>query len=252
MNIPENVPENDLTPVIGTTLYKEVQRQVMRALAAGEWKPGEAIPAEKKLCERFSVSIGTLRKAIDELVAESILIRHQGRGTYVAKHNREQQMFRFFNITDHDGRKTYPQLSLVSFAKRKADKLAAEKLRLRPGAKAIAFTNVLSLQDQPVIVDEIALPEALFTGLTEAKLRERPNTLYNLYQVDFGISIIRIEERLRAATASTAHAALLGIETGAPILEVRRVAFSYDDQPIEWRISHINTAKHEYVAPMTQ
>lgn len=247
-----NIKANASIPAVGTTLYKEVQRQMLRALAAGEWKPGEAIPAEKKLCELFEVSIGTLRKAIDELVAENILIRHQGRGTYVAQHNRAQQMFRFFNVTDHAGNKTYPQLSLITFSKRRADKVAAEKLHLPTTDKVIAFTNLLYLQEQPVIVDDIVLPEPLFTSLTEEQIRNRPNTLYNLYQIDFGISIIRTEERLRAGIASEKHAALLGIKVGAPILEVRRVAFSYDDQPIEWRISYINTEKHEYVAPTAQ
>ncbi len=247
-----NIKVNPPISLDGTPLYKEVQRQVLRALADGEWKPGAAIPAEKKLCELFSVSIGTLRKAIDELVAENILIRHQGRGTYVAQHNRTQQMFRFFNVTDHAGNKTYPQLSLIAFSKRRADKLAAEKLQLPATSKVFAFTNVLYLQEQPVIVDDIVLPESLFASLTEAQLRDRPNTLYNLYQIDFGISIIRTEERVRAASADQRLATLLGIEPGAPILEVRRVAFSYDDQPIEWRISHINTEKHEYVAPTAQ
>jgi len=247
-----NIKANDSIPAVGTTLYKEVQRQVLRALAAGEWKPGEAIPAEKKLCELFSVSIGTLRKAIDELVAENILIRHQGRGTYVAQHNRTQQMFRFFNVTDHAGNKTYPQLSLITFAKRRADKVAAEKLHMPGTDKVFAFTNLLYLQEQPVIVDDIVLPEPLFASLTEERIRNRANTLYNLYQTDFGISIIRTEERLRAGTASEKHAALLGIKPGAPILEVRRIALSYEDMPVEWRISYINTEKHEYVAPTAQ
>ena len=72
---------------IGLTLYKEVKRQMLESLASSEWAPGDAIPSEKLLCQRFGVSIGTLRKAIDELVAENLLIRHQGRGTFVALHN---------------------------------------------------------------------------------------------------------------------------------------------------------------------
>lgn len=239
--------EFDHSTTVGTTLYKEVKRRLLRALAGGEWKPGEAIPAEKKLCELFSVSIGTLRKAIDELVAESILIRHQGRGTFVAVHNREQQMFRFFNVASHDGTKTYPQLDLIAFAKKKASTLAAHKLRLS-GSKVCEFTNVLSLQGTPVIVDDITIPDLMFVGLTEAMLRNRPNTIYNLYQVRFGISIIRIEECLRAVSADARCAELLHLAIGAPLLEVRRVAYSYDDQPVEWRISHINTENHEYMA----
>jgi GntR family transcriptional regulator len=244
--------ELDPSMNVGTPLYKEVKRQMLRALAAGEWAPGEAIPAEKKLCERFAVSIGTLRKAIDELVAENLLIRHQGRGTYVATHNREQQMFRFFNFVGHDGSKTYPTLALIAFTKKKAGKIALAKLALPALAKVFEFTNLLSLHDAPVIVDEITLPEALFDGLTEALLRNRPNTLYNLYQTHFGLNVIRIDERLRASTASAQHADLLGIETGAPVLEVRRVAYSYNDQPVEWRISYVNTEKYEFLAPNRQ
>lgn len=241
----------DHSTTVGTTLYKEVKRRVLRALAAGEWKPGEAIPAEKKLCEIFAVSIGTLRKAIDELVAESILIRHQGRGTFVATHNREQQMFRFFNVISHDGTKSSPQIELIAFGKKKAGNVAAQKLR-QPGGKIHEFTNVLSLQGAPVIVDDITVPEMLFVGLTEDLLRHRPNTLYNLYQVRFGISIIRIEECLRAVNADERFAGLLHVEVGAPLLEVRRVAYSYNDQPVEWRISHINTERHEYLAQSLQ
>jgi GntR family transcriptional regulator len=244
--------ELDPSASLGRTLYREVKHQMMRALAASEWRPGEAIPSEKKLCDRFAVSIGTLRKAIDDLVAESILVRHQGRGTFVSLHNREQQSFRFFNFAGHDGRKTYPTLELVSFAKKKGGKQAAEKLALPSSAKVIEFTNVLSLHGEPVIVDDIALPEDLFSGLTEEQLRNRTNTLYNLYQVSFGINIIRTEERLRAAVATAEQARLLGIAAGTPLLEVRRVAYSYDKKPIEWRISHVNTAKHEYVAPTVQ
>jgi GntR family transcriptional regulator len=239
--------EFDHSTVVGTTLYKEVKRRVLRALAGGEWKPGAAIPAEKKLCEMFSVSIGTLRKAIDELVAENILIRHQGRGTFVSMHNREQQMFRFFNVVHHDGTKHYPQLELIAFAKKKASPLVAQKLR-QPGTKVFEFTNVLSLQGAPVIVDDIMVPDLLFVGLTEAVLRNRPNTLYNLYQLRFGISIIRTEERLRAVSADARYARLLGLKVGAPLLEVHRVAYSYDEQPVEWRVSHINTENHEYMA----
>lgn len=241
--------ELDPSATLGTTLYEEVKRQVLRALSAGEWKPGEVIPAEKRLCERFGVSIGTLRKAIDELVADNILVRHQGRGTFVALHNREQQSFRFFNFVGHDGRKTHPKLELVSFARKKVSKIAADKLSLPGTSKIIAFTNLLSLDEQPVVIDDITLPELLFARMTEAQVRNRSNTLYHLYQSSFGLNVIRTEECLRAASATDAQARMLGIEAGAPLLEVRRVAYSYNDQPIEWRISHVNTERHEYLVP---
>src|SRR5579863_7965391 len=107
-------------PALGGTRYKEVKGAILMALSAGEWKGGECIPSEKRLAERFGVSIGTLRKAIDELCAENILIRHQGLGTFVAMHQRDRHFFRFFRIVRNDGDKTYPTVSLVNFRKTKA------------------------------------------------------------------------------------------------------------------------------------
>ncbi len=236
-----------VTPV-GVTLYKDVQRKMLMALSAGEWQPGEAIPAEKRLCERFSVSIGTLRKAIDELVAEGILIRHQGRGTFVATHARDQHWFRYFKVARHDQPKTYPNATLVGFSKGRADREACEKLGIAGASRAFQFSNMLSLDGEPALIDEITLPEALFAGLTKARLEQRPSTLYNFYQSEFGLNVIRIEERLRATAADDRHAELLGLEPGAPLLLVRRVAFSYNDQPVEWRLSYINTERFEYCA----
>jgi GntR family transcriptional regulator len=231
---------------VGLTLYKEVKRQMLAALSASEWAPGDAIPSEKQLCLRFGVSIGTLRKAIDELVAENILIRHQGRGTFVAVHNRGPHLFRFFNVVRHDGQKSYPQLTLNAFAKIKGDKAVCDKLGVAAGAEVFQFTNVRSLNDEPVLVDEITLPEILFPGMTEVQLRDRPSTLYNLYQVAYGLNVIRIEERVRATLASAVHAELLNIEPGMPLLQIHRVAFSYNNQPIEYRVSYVNTQRYEY------
>jgi GntR family transcriptional regulator len=82
--------------------------------------------------------------------------------------------------------------------------------------------------------------------MTEAQLRDRPSTLYNLYQVAYGLNVIRIEERVRATLASTVHAELLNIEPGMPLLQIHRVAFSYNNQPIEYRVSYVNTQRYEY------
>ncbi|MFT0546020.1 GntR family transcriptional regulator [Allopusillimonas ginsengisoli] len=238
--------ELDPSESIGRTLYSEIKHLMLRALSEGEWKAGDVIPSERRLCDRFGVSIGTLRKAVDELVAENILIRHQGRGTFVATHNREQQFFRFFNIVRHNGHKTYPDLYLLGFSKRPAGKMAGEKLQIASTAEVFRFVNVLSLQGEPTVVDEITVPETLFPGLTECELRERSNTLYHLYQVTYGLNVIRTEERLRAGLATEPQAALLNVAPGAPLLHIYRVAFTYNDLPVEWRVSYINTQNYEY------
>ena len=227
-------------------LYKEVKRQLMVELVSGEWKAGTAIPAEKRLSERFAVSIGTIRKAIDELVGENILIRQQGRGTFVATHNRERLLFYFFHIVGHDGAKAYPVVTLQSFARGKAVEGEAAALAIDRGNPVFRIRNLLQLSGTPVMVDDIVIDQRRFAGLTEKQFTARPNTIYNLYQDSFGINIVRTQERLRSIIADASHAKLLRIAAKAPLLRIARVAFSYQDVPIESRTSIVNTAKHEY------
>jgi len=229
-------------------LYKDVKRRLTDALTRGEWKPGAAIPAERRLSERFRISVGTLRKAIDELVAENILIRQQGRGTFVASHNRERELFYFLHVVPQQGPKRYPDVQLASFARGKADRRIAEALGVAPGDAIFRIRNLLRLDGAPVIVDDIALSAQRFAGLGERQFRDRRSTVYNLYQESFGISVVATRERVRALPADDATAALLGVRAATPLLSIRRVAFTYRDVPVEYRVSLVNTAEHEYWA----
>ncbi len=231
----------------GVPLYQQVKRAVLAALSSGEWKQGEAIPPEKLLSERFGVSIGTLRKAIDELVVENILVRHQGRGTFVAIHSQNQHFFKFFRVVRQDGEKSYPTTTLQRFRHVKASAEVCEKLQLRAGAHVFEFINVLTLHGQKVIVDTISVWDVMFSGLTKQQLRDRPSTLYSFYQQMFGINVIATDERVRVSLADTEHADLLSVEQGTPLLELRRVAYSFHQTPVEWRVSKVNTQHYEYI-----
>jgi GntR family transcriptional regulator len=230
----------------GGPIYKEVKRRMLAALAAGEWGPGEAIPSETRLAERFGIAIGTLRKAIDELVGENVLVRQQGRGTFVATHSRDRMLFLFFNIVRHDGAKEYPAIELLGFRRTRADADTAERLQIAPRAPVLAYRNLLRLRGRPVIVDDITVPADLFPGLTAERLRDRTNTLYHLYQHVFGLSVVRTAEAVRAVAAPADIAALLGVADAAPLLRVRRIAYTLSDRPVELRHSHVDTAEHEY------
>ena len=232
---------------LGTPLYLQVKDAVLAALAQGEWKQGDAIPSEKMLSERFGVSIGTLRKAIDELAAENILTRHQGRGTYVSEHTRNPHFFKFFRIQRNDGHKAYPTTRLVRFKRVRANAAVREVLGLPAGSHVFEFLNVLALNGDVVLADTIALPEALFSGMTDADLRDRSSTLYRFYQERFGVNVIATDERVRTCRAEAPFTELLDVPEGEPLLEIRRVAFSYHGQPVEWRVSRVNTARYDYL-----
>jgi GntR family transcriptional regulator len=233
---------------LGGPLYQEVKYKLMESLRSGEWKAGEMIPAEKRLCERFGVSVGTLRKAVDELVAENILLRHQGRGTFVASHSSDRYMFGFFHIYGQDGKKEYPQVEFISLSQEKADPESARLLGVRTGTKLVRIVNRLSLAGRPVIIDDILLPERFFPGMNEADVRERRTTLYQLYQDKFGVAVLRTEERLQAQGASADIAGLLGVDQGMPLLYVIRRALTFREQVVELRRSYVVTRDHEYFA----
>jgi GntR family transcriptional regulator len=236
----------NLNNLDGGPLYKGVQRALMEQLATGDLKPGQLIPSERQLAMEYSVSIGTLRKAIDELVENRILIRQQGKGTFVASHDRERLLFYFFHIVPQKGAKSYPLVESVFFHKAIADSEVAARLKIAIGAATFHVRNKLSLLDEVVSIDDITIDQARFEKLSAAQFKERPNTIYNLYQEAFGITVVRTDERLRAEAASVDHAKLMKIKAGAPVLTIRRTAFDMRDEPVELRISTVNTATHEY------
>jgi GntR family transcriptional regulator len=233
---------------LGLPLYREVKHKLMESLRGGEWKAGQMIPAEKRLCERYGVSVGTLRKAVDELTAENILIRHQGRGTFVASHSQDRYMFGFFHICPKNGAKEYPQVEFIRLTREKADADSARRLGVGKGSKLVRIVNRLSLAGRPVIIDQILLPERFFPGLTETQVRERRTTLYQLYQDIYGVAVLRTEERLDAEAASEDVAELLGIDEGTPLLHIVRRAMTFRDEVVELRHSWVLTTDHDYFA----
>lgn len=235
---------------ISSPLYKEVKSRLTQSLVAGAWRSGEALPSETKLAAQFKVSIGTIRKAIDELVAEKILVRQQGRGTFVATHNEDRTLFYFFHMVGRDGFKEFPTTELVSFREARADAGLAASLRIERGAPVFKIRNLLTLGGESVIVDDIAIPEALFPDLTEKIFRERDSTVYGLYQSRYGINVIRASERLRASLCDAACARLLRLTRSSPVLEIHRIAYSYNDLAVEFRLSRVNTTGHDYLSEL--
>lgn len=236
----------------GQPLYKEVKLRLTQGLMAGEWRPGEAIPSEARLAERFGVSLGTVRKAIDELAAEKILVRQQGRGTFVAAHTPDRTLFYFFHIAGRDGRKETPDTELLSFTRGRADADEAAQLGVARGERVLRIRNLLRLSGDPVVIDDIVIAAQLVPGLDEAGFREREGTIYGLYQAHYGINVVRISERLSATLADPQRARLLGVPDATPLLRIARIAYTYHDRPVELRHSLVDTTAHEYVSDLVK
>ena len=243
-------------------LYRRAKRDLQKIIETGNFGTGKPLPGEATLAAALGVSVGTLRHAVDELVQEHVLVRRQGRGTFVAPHNRARFMFQFFNVAprwypeEDDGEATqmaeFPEIVCLGFLKDQATAAEASALRMRSQEAVYRIENKLSLRGRVVMHDRIVVSAAQFRDLTVARFVERPSTIYALYQMDFGITVLRAHERARATLATRPVSQVLGIAPGAPVLEVHRLALSFGDKPVEYRISTINTQVHDYVSALSK
>lgn len=235
------------SPTTFSPLYRQIKGLILQALENGEWRPGEAIPSEIELAGRFNVSQGTVRKAIDEMAAENLLIRRQGKGTFVASHSDPRAFFRFLRLIPLSGVIEPARSEPLECWRAKAGPEAARVLNLKLGEPIIIVRRLLTFSEKPVVVDEIYLPGEIFSGLTLDSLKESQTSIYSLFETKFGVRMIRAEERLRAVAADRASAELLRVAEGSPLLSVERISFTYGDRPVEWRRGLYSTASHCYL-----
>jgi len=227
-------------------LYEQIKLLLTQSLAAGEWKPGEAIPSEMELAARYGVSQGTVRKAIDELAAENMVIRRQGKGTFVASHSEPAYQYRFLRLNPDGGSRPHPRNLFFGLERGRAAGEIKEALGLEEGAATLGFKRVMSFSGTPTVFDEIVFPASQFPGLTLAELEDFNGSVYSFYETVFGVRMIRAAERLRAVPADSVAAAHLKVAAGKPLLCIDRIAYTYGDKPVEWRRSQCVTEGFSY------
>jgi GntR family transcriptional regulator len=228
-------------------LYQQIKALITRGLQSGEWRPGEMIPSEGELALRFKVSQGTVRKAIDVLADENLLVRRQGKGTFVATHAEEKTQFRFLRLMPDD-EKAGRTMSrrFIDCRRQRASADIARVLDLKAGDAVVQVRRLLLFRDRPVVLDDIWLPGNLFKGLTAERLSENRGPMYGLFETEFGVHMIRAEEKLRAVAADETSARWLEVPVGAPLLSVERVSMTYGDKPVELRRGLYDTTTHYY------
>jgi len=215
-------------------------------LARGEFRPGQAIPSELDLAARYQVSQGTVRKAIDELAAENLLLRRQGKGTFVATHHEASVRYRFLRLTPDDGEPRVSGSRVLDCRRQKADHGVAAQLGLHAGETIINIRRLLAFDGQPTVLDDICLPGDVFHKLTADVLARYRGPLYSLFETEFGVSMVRADEKIRAVAAQATQAKLLEVEPNAPLLLVERVSYTYGDQAVEVRRGLWRTEQFHY------
>lgn len=230
-------------------LYQQIKTLILRSLQAGEWKPGDMIPSEFDLAARFRVSQGTVRKAIDELATDNLLVRRQGKGTFVATHAEQHIQYRFLRLLPDTGTledQGQSERRIVECRRLRAPAEVARQLALRTGDPVLQVKRVLAFAGTPAIVEELWLPGGPFKGLTIETLSEDKGPMYALFETQFGVRMVRAVEKIKAVSADEDTATLLGIAPGHPLLSVERLAYTYNDEPMELRRGFYRTDAHHY------
>ena len=230
-------------------LYRQVKANFVRRLVEGVWAPGTALPSEGQLASEIGVSQGTVRKALDELAAENLLVRRQGKGTFVATHAEQHVQYRFLKLMPDTGdvRVEGPaQRKVIDCRRVRASAAVARALALRSADPVVQARRVLSFAGVPTILEDIWLPGQAFKGLTAEQLANYQGPTYAMFELDFGVRMVRAEEKIRAVLPDADQAAMLQIPQATPLLSVERIAYTYNDVPMELRRGLYLTDTHHY------
>jgi GntR family transcriptional regulator len=227
-------------------LYQQIKALITQSLQSGKWKPGELIPSEVELAGRYKVSQGTVRKAIDELAAEHLVVRRQGKGTFVASHNESRAHYRFLKLLPDEGVPHHPDHDYLEVKRIRAPAEVARLLELKSGDAVVYIKRLMAFDGAPTILEELWLPGQLFKGLTAERLAEYKGPMYGLFESEFGTRMIRATEKIRAVAADAVSAPILKVAEGTPLLCADRVSFTYGDKAVELRRGLYLTAQYHY------
>lgn len=227
-------------------LYKQIKGLITDSLIAGEWHPGDMIPSEMELASKFNVSQGTVRKAVDELAAQSILTRRQGKGTFVTTIMEDEIRVRFLNLNADNGDKQTTQHRLLKCNLDKASPEVANKLQIKVGAIVIDVRRLLLFSGKPLIYEHIIISASEFKGLNATKIEAHKGSFYRMYETEYNTRMVRAEEKIKATLPSDEIASALEVTTSTPMLNVERIAYTYGDKPMELRSGFYLTHDHHY------
>ncbi|MAE03980.1 MAG: GntR family transcriptional regulator [Porticoccaceae bacterium] len=230
-------------------LYKQVYDLLTTRLVEGYWKPSQLLPSEMVLAEELGVSQGTVRKALNQMVAEKMLQRQQGKGTFVAEHTQESDLFRFFRLREPHGEILIPETVVLGSSRRTVSEDEAKKLSLDANALVVELTRVRSIHNKPAIIEKVIQPLSVFPDID--KNTDLPNALYILYQEKYGITVMSVNDEIRAVEIPDAYAQHLDLAKGSPVLMIERSSVNIDGRVVELSTAYCSSENFVYSVQLT-
>lgn len=229
------------TDDLGQPRYRWIREQLVKTIVDRRLKGGDSLPSEGQLAKHFGVALGTLRKAVDDLVARNVLERRHGKGLFVAAYDADAAL-RLFRIANEDGTKELPRFeSLLGIRVRPATSNERSRLSLEKSDKVVELRRTRAFSDGALMLETICLPAHRMPDFRQRLGQQKPVLLYEFYAEEYRIHILSVVSRVRAVTATPDDQEHLGVAKGSPLLEVERVAFELGANPLELRITRCDT-----------
>ncbi len=228
--------------------YYPVKRHLAERIAA--LPPGSPVPPERALAAELGISRTTVRQALAELEMEGRLHRIQGKGTFVATPKMAQALQLTSYTEEMRAHGLHPASKILDISMLAADAELAEALRLEPGARVVSVERLRMADEEPMAIEHTHLPASLFPGLRRHLTRAA--SLYEVLDREYGVRMAEAEETIETVLATPREAALLGADTGLPMLLISRLSFDTDGRPVEWVQSWFRGDRYKFVTRLTR
>lgn len=227
-------------------LYQQLRDALASRIARREWLPGDALPSEAEIAQSQGVAIGTVRKAVEQLVAEGLVERRQGLGTFVLRKSFPSSLSRFFRFQSESGESRIPHSQLLSRREAPASASVARALGLSRDDPVIALERLRTIDGAPFLWEDIWLPRRPFSALLDLAPPDFGDLLYPLYEERCGQVVASAEEILTVESADETDAARLALSPGAPLIVIARTALDAAGAAIEWRLCRGPASRFRY------
>ncbi len=231
-------------------LYQQVADILTQRIASGEWEPGMVLPSEPKLAENLGVSPGTVRKALDKMAEKKLVTRRQGFGTLVSSLDCRNSLFRFFRLIDGNNNRIMPEAVECYRNERTATTVESTLFQLPSTQKVLEIMRKRQIGGKTMMLDIVTLPLPLFAKITHPETL-LPDTLYDFYEAECGITVLKVSEKLTAVTPSSKEAEHLAVTQKTPLLQIQRTAYSFNEAIVELRTSLLETTQIAYLSDLS-
>lgn len=228
-------------------LYAQVRDALAQRIANREWSPNAPIPNEGDLARELGVSAGTMRKALQLLEQDGLVLRRQGRGTFVTDPASPDQVGRYTRLFASDGNRILGEISGLEITRDRARDSERQLFGLPPDAEVHRLRRVRSYQGKPFLVEDVVLPFAMFPNVSEAEWRSR---WFAELALDHGVLLGKAVETVSPGAASATAARLLGVAEGTPVLVLERMISTREGEAAEWRRAECIPNPLRYVVDM--